>query len=233
MNCQVCFKKFTSVNNLYKHLQTNKKCLVMTNKKRIHDNTNSSVLHHSEPVNKEFNLDMKLTPEEYNILMLYRSHRLHFEILPQDTNKNIEPIHLETVESSRHHTEAHTEVVEVPTEVVEVQTEAPTEVVKAHTEVVEAPTEVVKAHTEVVEVPTEVVKAHTEQPTEVVEAQTEEPTEVVEVQTEQPTEVVEVQTEAPTEVVEVQTEVVEAPTEVVEVQTEVKPEEPTDTEESY
>ena len=162
MNCQVCFKKFTSVNNLYKHLQTNKKCLVMTNKKRINENTNCSVL---QPVNKEFKMDMKLTAEEYNILMMYRSHRLHFEILAPDTDKNIEPIHLETVESARHHTEAHTEVVEV-------QTEVPTEVVEAHTEV-------------------------------------------------------------PTEVVEVQTEVVEAPTEVVEVQTEVKPEEPTDTQESY
>ena len=129
MNCQVCFKKFTSVNNLYKHLQTNKKCLVMTNKKRIHENTNCSVL---QPVNKEFKMDMKLTAEEYNILMMYRSHRLHFEILPPDTDKNIEPIHVETVESDQNQVENSPEPI---TEVVEAQTEDPAEPI---TEVVEA-----------------------------------------------------------------------------------------------
>ena len=143
MNCQVCCKKFTSVNNLYKHLQTNKKCLVMTNKNRIHN---------PEPVNKELKVDMKLTPEEYNILMMYRCHRLQFEILPQDTHKNVDQIHVEKVVPLDTQVEVVPHVVdtqvEATPEVVEAQVEPVPEVVEAQ---VEAVSEVVEAVPEVVE----------------------------------------------------------------------------------
>jgi len=145
MNCQVCFKKFTSVNNLYKHLQTNKKCLVMTNKK---------IIHNPEPVNKELKVDMKLTSEEYNILMMYRSHRLDFEILPPDTHKNVDQIHIEKV------VPVDTQVEVVP-HVVDTQVEVVPEVIEATLEVVEAQVEAVP----------EVVEAQVEPVPEVVEAQ--------------------------------------------------------------
>jgi len=86
----------------------------MTNKKRIHN---------PEPVNKEFKMDMKLTAEEYNIVMMYRSHRLHFEILPQNIDKNVDTVVQEVVEPQ-------VEVTEVKA-VVEAQVEPVPEVVEA------------------------------------------------------------------------------------------------------
>jgi hypothetical protein len=196
MNCKVCCKKFTSVNNLYKHLQTNKKCLVMTNKKRIH---------HSEPVNKEFSINIKLTSEEYNILMMYRSHRLQFEILPPDTDKNVETqvktVVVPEVESVAQ-VESVTQVEEVA-EVVAPQVEEVPEVVVPQVE--EVPQVVVAQVEEVAEV----VVSQVEDVPEVVVAQVEEVPEVVVPQVEEVAEVVVAQVEEVAEVVVSQVE--EAP----------------------
>lgn len=67
MNCKVCCKKFTCTRDLYKHINTTKKCLSVIKEKQTLNLPNKS-----DSVD-EFKLKVEVNADEYKLLMDYRS----------------------------------------------------------------------------------------------------------------------------------------------------------------
>jgi hypothetical protein len=67
MNCKVCLRKFESSDSLHKHLNNNKKCFVLTNKNKD-DCKRVDVI-------KPILINIKVTQQEYNVLLKYKKYR--------------------------------------------------------------------------------------------------------------------------------------------------------------